>query len=101
MPLLVAALLRLQEGAPGTGFLFRWNLSLPNSLSWKLRAGNVISHLSPHQISSAASEVNFERGFGRTGFRSQLCLPVHKISKGVFSSQTQWILYFSQLCTIS
>lgn len=45
MPLCVAALLRLQQRAPGTGFLLRWDLSLPNSLTWKLRAGNVISYL--------------------------------------------------------
>lgn len=99
VPLRVAALLRLQERAPGMGFLFRWNLSLPNSLTWKLRAGNVISNLITFHLLPLKWTLK-EVSEGQA-FRSQLCLQVHKISKPVFSSQTQWILYFSQLCTIS
>lgn len=99
VPLHVAALLRLQERAPGTGFLLRWNLSLPNSLTWKLRVGNVISYLIKFHLLPLKWTLK-EVSEGQAS-RSQLCLQVHKISKAVFSSQTQWILYFSQLCTIS
>lgn len=93
------ALLMVQEIALGMGLLFRWNHSLPNSFSWKLRAGNVISYLIKFYL--LLLKLTLKQVSEGQPFRSYLCLYVHKISKQVFSSQTQWIPYFSQVRSIS